>query len=327
MRPCAEQSRDLAHSCCRRSNNIDRFAALEAFVKVAETQSFSEAARRLRSSKSAVSRSVGALEAELGSRLINRTTRSLNLTEAGRAYFERVSRILSDLDDADRALSQLQASPRGRLMVSAPMSFGFLHLAPALPEFLARFPEVDVDLSLNDRFVDLVDEGFDLALRIGALPDSSLMARRIAPIRVTLCASADYFRRRGTPQTPEDLKAHECLRNSNVARTQEWRFVDQDGKPSLVSVSGRVSANNGDTLRVLALSGFGIATLPTFIVGADLRAGALVSALDRFVPQPLAMSAVYPHSRHLSPKVRAFVDFLVERFGKRPYWDPEETGS
>ncbi len=302
---------------------MDRFAALEAFVKVAETQSFSEAARRLRSSKSAVSRNVGALESELGARLFNRTTRSLKLTEAGRAYFERVSRILADLDDADHALGQLQASPRGRLMVSAPMSFGFLHLAPALPTFLARFPEVDVDLSLNDRYVDVVDEGFDVALRIGALPDSSLMARRIVPIRRTLCASPDYFRRRGTPQTPEDLKGHECLRNSNVARTQEWRFVDPEGKPSLVAVSGRVSANNGDAIRVMALAGAGVAHLPTFIVGGGLRAGALVSALDRFVSQDIAMSAVYPHARHLSPKVRAFVDFLVERFGRRPYWEPD----
>jgi len=303
---------------------MDRFAALEAFVKVAETQSFSQAARRLRTSKSAVSRNVGALEAELGARLFNRTTRSLNLTEAGRAYLERVTRILADLEGADQALGELQAKPRGRLMVSAPMSFGFLHLAPALPEFLARFPEVEVDLSLGDRFVDLVDEGFDCALRIGALPDSSLMARRIVPIRRALCASPDYFRRRGTPQAPEDLRSHECLRKSNVARTQEWRFVDEHGKATLVAVSGRISANNGDALRVMALAGFGVAQLPTFIVGADLKAGALVSALDRFIPQDLAMSAVYPHSRHLSPKVRAFIDFLVERFGKRPYWDPAE---
>jgi DNA-binding transcriptional LysR family regulator len=302
---------------------MDRFAVLVAFVKVAETQSFSEAARRLRSSKSAVSRSVGALESELGARLFNRTTRSLKLTEAGRAYLERVTRVLADLDDADRALGHLQAKPRGRLQVSAPMSFGFLHLAPALPEFLARYPEVDVDLALNDRFVDLVDEGFDVALRIGALADSSLISRRIAPIRVSLCASPGYFQEHGTPRTPDDLKAHECLRNSNVSRTQEWRFADADGKPCLVPVSGRVSANNGDTLRVLALAGFGVALLPTFIVGGDLSAGALVSALELYIPQSLSMNAVYPHSRHLSPKVRAFVDFLVERFGKHPYWDSE----
>ena len=200
----------------------------------------------------------------------------------------------------------------------------FLHLAPALPDFLARFPEVDVEISLNDRFVDLVDDGFDLALRIGALPDSSLMARRIAPIRRAVCASPDYLRRCGTPEAPDDLRAHECLRNANVARTQEWRFLDAEGKPRLVPVSGRVSANNGDALRVLALAGVGVAALPTFIVGADLAAGGLVALLDRYVPQDLAMNAVYPHSRHLSPKVRAFVDFLVERFGKRPYWDPVE---
>ncbi|RBP07284.1 DNA-binding transcriptional LysR family regulator [Roseiarcus fermentans] len=301
---------------------MDRFAALEAFVRVAETQSFSEAARRLRISKSAVSRSVGALETELGARLFNRTTRSLNLTEAGRGYLERVTRILADLEDADRALGRLQARPRGRLQVSAPMSFGFLHLAPALPEFLARFPEVDVEMALSDRFVDLVDDGFDVALRIGALPDSSLVARRIAPIRLTLCASPDYFGRRGTPQAPDELKAHECLRNRTVARVEEWRFVDPDGKPRLVPVSGRVGANNGDALRAMALAGVGVALLPTFIVGPDLSAGALVPALDRFLAQDLAMSAVYPHSRHLSPKVRAFVDFLVERFGRRPYWDP-----
>ena len=300
---------------------MDRFDALAAFVKVAETQSFSEAARRLRSSKSAVSRNVGALETELGARLFNRTTRSLKLTEAGQAYFERVSRILADLDDANRALGRLEAAPRGRLIVSAPMSFGFLHLAPALPDFLARYPELEVDLSLSDRFVDVVDEGFDVALRIGALPDSSLVARRIAPIRRALCASPAYFRERGTPKTPDEIKGHECLRNSNVGRAEEWRFVAEDGKAVVVSVSGRVSANNGDTLRILALAGFGVANLPTFIVGADLRSGALVAALDRFVPQNIAMSALYPHARHLSPKVRAFVDFLVERFGKRPYWD------
>ncbi len=302
---------------------MDRLQALEVFVRVAESQSFSEAARRLRASKSAVSRAIGALEAELGARLFNRTTRSLNLTEAGRAYFERVSRILADLEEADHALSHLQAKPRGRLQVSAPMSFGFLHLAPALPDFLGRFPEVDIDLSLGDRFVDLVDEGFDLALRIGALPNSSLMARRLAPIRRSLCASPDYFKRRGIPQTPDDLKSHECLRNSNVAQPQEWRFVDTGGGPLSVAVSGRVSANNGDALRVLALAGVGVASLPTFIIGADLKMGALVAALDEFLPQDLALNAVYPHARHLSPKVRAFVDFMVERFGKRPYWDPE----
>jgi DNA-binding transcriptional LysR family regulator len=243
------------------------------------------------------------------------------LTEAGRGYFERATRILADLEEANLAVSQLQSAPRGRLRVSAPMSFGFLHLAPALPDFLARYPEVAVDLAMNDRFVDLIDEGFDVAVRIGALEDSSLIARRLAPIRRVVCASPAYFEARGLPLSPEDLKGHECLFNSNIASSQEWRFTAPDGKSWPVEVKGRLSANNGDALRAAALQGLGIVNLPTFIVGGDLQAGALVTALDEFISQNMAMSAVYPHSRHLQPKVRAFVDFLADCFGPRPYWD------
>ena len=181
---------------------MDRLAAIEAFVRVSETQSFSAAARRLRSSKSSVSRQVAALEAELGARLFYRTTRSLTLTEAGRSYVERASRILADLEEANLSVSQLQSAPRGRLRVNAPMSFGFLHLAPALTDFLFRYPEVEVDMTLNDRFVDLVDEGFDVAVRIGSLADSSLVARRLAPIRRTVCASPAYLKARGIPPRP-----------------------------------------------------------------------------------------------------------------------------
>ena len=303
---------------------MDRLAAIEAFVKVAETQSFSEAARRLRTSKSAVSRNVGALETELGARLFHRTTRSLTLTEAGQGYFERASRILGDLAEANLAVSQLQAAPRGRLRVNAPMSFGFLHLAPALPDFLALYPEVAVDLIMNDRFVDLVDEGFDVAVRIGALEDSSLIARRLAPIRRVICASPAYLRERGPPLAPEDLKTHDCLCNSNIAAAREWRFVGADGKPLSINVSGRFSANNGDALRIAALGGLGIVSLPSFFVGRDLRAGKLVTVLEDFIPRDIGLHAVYPHSRHLSPKVRAFVDFLADRFGPCPYWDQVE---
>ncbi len=300
---------------------MDRLAALEAFVSVAEAQSFSEAARRLRSSKSVVSRQVSALEAELGARLLHRTTRSLTLTEAGRGYFERATRILADLDEANLAVSQLQVAPRGRLRINAPMSFGFLHLAPALPDFLALYPEVSVDVTMNDRFVDLVEEGFDVAVRIGTLDDSSLIARRLAPIRRVVCASPAYFQAHGVPQSPDDLKAHECLCNSNIASAHEWRFMAPDGKPWPVTVKGRLSVNNGDALRVAALKGLGLTNLPTFIVGGDLQAGTLTTVLDEFIPQDMALNAVYPHARHLSPKVRAFVDFLANRFGPRPYWD------
>jgi DNA-binding transcriptional LysR family regulator len=300
---------------------MDRLAAIEAFVRVSETQSFSEAARRLRSSKSSVSRQVAALEAELGARLFYRTTRSLTLTEAGRSYFERASRILADLEEANLSVSQLQSAPRGRLRVNAPMSFGFLHLAPALTDFLRRFPEVEVDVTLNDRFVDLVDEGFDVAVRIGSLADSSLVARRLAPIRRAVCASPVYLKARGVPASPDDLKTHDCLCYSNLAQAREWQFIRADGRPWPIEVRGRLSANNGDALKVAALKGLGFVNLPTFLVGSDLQAGALVTVLDQFLVQDITVNAVYPHSRHLSPKVRAFVDFLAERFGPRPYWD------
>lgn len=300
---------------------MDRLAALEAFVRVAETGSFSEAARRLRTSKSAVSRLVAALEADLGVRLIHRTTRSLTLTEAGRGYCARAGRILADLAEADQSVTRMQAAPRGRLIVNAPMSFGHRHLGAAIPDFLARHRDVSVELTLTDRFVDLIDEGVDVAVRIGTLADSSLVARRLAPIRRVVCASPDYLSARGTPASPEDLVGHDCITYSNVPVAQEWRFADPDGKPRPVAVAGRLTVNNGDAIRAAVLGGAGLALLPTFIVGDDLREGRLMTVLDRFIPQDMTLNAVYPHARHLSPKVRAFVDFLAVRFGPRPYWD------
>jgi DNA-binding transcriptional LysR family regulator len=300
---------------------MDRFAALEAFVRVAESGSFSKAAARLKSSKSAISRQVSALEAELGARLLHRTTRALTLTEVGRGYFEQATRILSDLAEANASVGQLQAAPRGRLRVSAPMSFGFLHLAPAVPDFLERYPEVELEMVMNDRFVDLIDEGFDMAVRIGKLVDSSLIARRLAPARIAVCGAPAYLEKRGVPTSPDQLKAHECLCYSNVGMAQEWRFLRPDGRLWPVEVRGRLHANNGDALRAAALRGFGLAVLPGFLVGSDVQSGALVSVLEEFLPRDSAVHAVYPHARHLSPKVRAFVDFLAERFGPVPYWD------
>jgi DNA-binding transcriptional LysR family regulator len=307
--------------CSKIGNNMNRLSAIESFVKVAELNSFSEAAARLNTSKSVVSRHVTALEAQLGLRLFHRTTRAITLTEAGRAYFERVSQILLDLQDADQSVSHLQVTPRGRLKVSAPMSFGFLHLAPALADFLAEYPELEVDVTMSDRFVDLVEDGFDLAVRIGTLADSSFIAKRIAPIRRVICASPSYLEAHGTPAVPQDLRAHQCLCNSNQPAGREWRFTMPDGNPVSVPVNGRLAMNNGDALRVAALNHLGFIDIPTFIVGGDLKAGTLVSVLDDHVPQVLALHAVYSHARHLSPKVRAFIDFLARRFGPRPYWD------
>lgn len=300
---------------------MDRLDAMEAFVRVAEIGSFSGAAHRLGISKSVVSRQISGLETRLGARLFHRTTRSLSLTEVGQAYLERCLRILSDIEEADGSVSALQATPRGRLRVNAPMSFAIHHLAPLIPVFLERFPEVDLDMEMNDRYVNLIEEGFDLAVRIGRLEDSSLIARQLAPSRLVLCASPDYLRRHGRPETPEDLAKHCCLTYSARTAASEWRFQDGQGKRWTVEIKGRLRANNGDLLRQAALAGIGLVRLPTFLCGRDLQAGRLVSLLTQYVPQDMAIHAVYPHNRHLSPKVRAFVDFLAGEFGPRPRWD------
>jgi DNA-binding transcriptional LysR family regulator len=297
-----------------------RFDTILAFVRVAETGSFSEAARRLNLSKSMISRQVSALEADLGVRLLHRTTRSLSPTEAGRAYLERCQRIIADLDEANQLVSHLQAVPRGKLRVSAPLSFGISHLAACLPAFLERYPEIQLDMGFTDRHVDLVEEGWDVAVRIGRLADSSLIVRRLAPIRRVVAAAPAYLERRGVPRRPEDLAAHDCLSHNGQIQS-EWRFQGADGKPVHLEVEGRFHADNGDVLRVMALAGLGVVTLPSFFLGDDIRAGRLVQVLEDAVPLDAALHAVYPHGRHLSPKVRAFVDFLAQMFGPEPYWD------
>ena len=237
------------------------------------------------------------------------------------------TRILADIDEADLSVSLLQAAPRGRLRVNAPMSFSLSHLVPAIPEFLARFPDVEIDIAMNDRFVDLVDEGFDVGVRIGRLEDSSLVARTLAPARNAVCASPAYLERRGVPCSPQDLTQHDCLCYSNMTLADEWRFVMPDGRPLPVAVTGRLRVNNGDALRVACENGAGVAYLPTFITGEAIGAGRLIAFLEEYLPQDSAVHAVYPHQRLLSPKVRAFVDFLAERFGGRPYWDPVSPNS
>lgn len=300
---------------------MDRLEAMEAFVRVAEGHSFSEAARRLKLSKSVISRQVSALEAQLGARLFHRTTRSLSLTEIGQAYFERCVRILAEIEEADLSVTSLQSAPRGRLRINAPMSFSVLHLAPLLPIFLERYPQVDLDISMNDRRVNLVDDGFDMAVRIGRLEDSSLIARHLAPARLVLCGSPAYLAKHGTPVSPDELAGHSCLTYSNLTTPDEWHFQHPNGERWQISVKGRLRVNNGDSLRLAALAGSGLVILPSFLVGRDLQAGSLVSLLGDFMTQELGIYAVYPHGRHLSPKVRAFVDFLIEHFGPRPYWD------
>lgn len=303
---------------------MPRLDAMETFAEVVEAEGFSAAARALGISKSAVSKQVSRLEDGLGVRLLNRTTRRLSLTEAGATFYEACRRVLDEAEAAERAVSDLSAAPRGLLKLNAPMSFGFLHLARAIPAFHERYPQITVDAVMNDRFVDLVQEGYDLALRIGDLRDSSLIARRVAPCHAVICASPDYLARRGRPERPEDLGGHDCLLYTNNQQPREWQLLGSgasQGGLQKVKVDGPLLANNGDVLCAAALGGMGIARLPSFIVGRHLRAGRLEAVLPGYPVPEQGIHAVYPHSRNLSVKVRVFVDFLAEYFGPAPYWD------
>jgi DNA-binding transcriptional LysR family regulator len=300
---------------------MDRFDSLHTFVAVVEAGSFSAAAVRLDRAKSAVSRQLAALEAHLGVQLLNRTTRRLSLTEAGREFHERAQRILADLEEAELSVAAEQTALRGRLRLAAPLSFGVQHLAPALAEFLVLHPELVLDLDLDDRRINLVEEGFDLALRIGELADSSLVARPLAPIRMQLCASPDYLRRHGTPRTPQDLAFHAGLVYGNVPEAQQWRLLDAAGKVHSVKVPARLRANNGDVLIRAALDGLGVVVSPTFIAHRALATGELVPLLAEYQAPGTTAYAVYPSRRHLPQRVRVLIDFLAQRFGDTPYWD------
>ena len=299
---------------------MDPLSGLAIFAAVADAQSFTRAAERLGMSKSSVSKSVSRLENRLGARLLNRTTRRLSLTEMGRAFHQRCSHIVEAAEAAELAVSRLQDSPRGTLRINVPVSFGLRHLGSALPAFMAMYPELRVDIDFMDRRVDLIEEGYDLALRIGALSDSSLIARRLAPNRLLAVAAPAYLKRHGTPPHPAALASHNCLTYAYLPSPSEWRF-QRDGRPLDVPVSGTLHTNNGDVILQAALAGIGISLAPSFICGDELASGRLRRILADFEPPPLGIYAVYPHSRHLSTKVSAFVEFLAGRFGEFPYWD------
>lgn len=298
---------------------MDRLAGLEVFVQVATTGSFSEAARRLGSSKSAVSKQIAGLEQRLGARLFNRTTRRLSLTAAGALLQERASLILGEFDELEQALTSAQLKPSGVLRVNVPVSFGILHIAPAIPGFLAQHPDIEIDLTLNDRFVDLVNEGYDLAVRVGELKDSTLMARPLAAVRLIVCAAPAYLARHGTPRAPADLSAHDCLCYSYQPYQQEWRFTAPDGAVHRVPVRGSLRANNGDVLLTAARQGCGIVLTPDFMAAPALASGELVPLLEDYRSRELAVHAVYPFTRHVPARVRAFIDHLVAHFAQ-PSW-------
>jgi DNA-binding transcriptional LysR family regulator len=301
---------------------MEHFAEMMTFAKVVETKSFSAAALALNTSKSLVSKQVASLEKVLGVRLLQRTTRRMSLTEIGAAYYEHCARIMQEIDAAAQTVTQLQAEPRGVLRLTSPVIFASLHLAPALQTFLNRHENVEVELNASDRTVDLVEEGFDLAIRITDNPPPNMVARKIAPVRWATCASPAYLERYGTPQTPQELSHHQCLVYQGVpALRSGWRYM-QNGKEIALQPGGRCRVNNSEVLLQLALDGMGIVLFPTYILGHYLRSGRLKEILADNVAYPdMALYAIYMPNRYMQPKVRAFIDHLMEHFGPEPQWD------
>ena len=299
---------------------MDKLDAMNAFARVVASGSYTEAARRLGLTRSAVSKAVTELEQLLGARLLDRTTRQVTPTEAGRAYYERALSILADVEETENAVSRLHDEPKGLLKINAPMSFGTLYLGTAVAEFMAAYPDLRIELILNDRFVDPIEEGVDVTVRIGLLPDSSLIARRLAPARRVLAASPGYLDRHGVPRTPEDLREHRALNFGHSSAAQRWELM-RAGEIIAVPIVSRLCSNNGDVLRAAALADDGIVYLPTFLVGPDIAAGRLRVVLPDYVPTELGIYAVYAPNRFLAAKTRLFIDFLAARFGPQPAWD------
>ena len=302
---------------------MDRFADIEALVAVVEAGSFSAAAERLGVAKSVVSRRISQLETRLGSRLLHRTTRRLTLTDAGRNFYPRAVQILADLDDAEQGVADETTELRGALKLAAPLSFGLMHLSDAIAVFLKEHPAIELNLDLNDRHINLVEEGFDMAVRIGELPDSTLVARRLGNVRTVTCASRAYLERHGEPAHPDDLRHHIGLQYSNISYRQQWRYEIPGSKTVFAQPQIRIRANNGEALAAAAVAGLGITTGPTFILGRYLKEGRLVAILDEFRRPVTGIHAVYPPGRLIPGRVQAFSDFLAGRFGDRPYWDTD----
>lgn len=299
---------------------MDKLDAMQAFVKVVTLGSYAGAGRDLGLTRSAVSKAVMELEQILGARLLDRTTRRVGPTEAGLAYYERCMDILARVEETEMQVSRLHDEPKGVLKINAPMSFGALYLGSAIAAFMTAYPDLRIELSLNDRFVDPIEEGVDVTIRIASLADSSFIARKLAPARRVLVAAPAYFAARGRPQHPDDLARHRCLNYGHTTTLQRWQLTAA-GETVSVPINAVLCSNNGNILHAAALAGHGIALLPTFLVGPDIRAGRLETALDDHPPLELGIYALYPPNRYLAAKTRLLIDFLVERFGEPPEWD------
>ena len=299
---------------------MDKLQAMDAFAKVVATRSFAEAARRLGLTRSAVSKAVMELERDLGARLLDRTTRRVAPTEAGLAYYERCLAIVAEVQETEELISRLHDEPKGLLKINVPMSFGMLYLGDAVADFMAQHADLGIELILNDRFIDPIEEGVDVTIRIGALVDSSLIARRLAPARRVMVAAPAYRAAHGLPERLPDLARHRCLHYGHSTAAPRWQLIDGD-RVCNVPVTSALCSNNGDVLRAAALRGNGIALLPTFMVGPDIKAGRLEIVLPTHLPRELGIHALYAPNRYLAAKTRVFIDFLAARFGAAPAWD------
>lgn len=300
---------------------MDRLRAFEVFTTIVARGGFARAADALDTSPANITRYITELEAHLGTRLLNRTSRRFSLTEAGEALYERARSIIDDVNEAEALATATAARPRGRLRINAPVSFGIRHLAPLWPKFMTAWPEVELDIVLGDRVVDIVEEGFDLAIRISRGGSQTHVARKLAVSRNIVCASPDYIARYGAPTVPAGLSHHRCVVYSYAAMAEEWSFTDDAGKLHSARVRAAMQVNNGDTARAAALAGEAIIWQPTFLIGDDLRAGRLIRLLPGYSLPDIDILAVYPSRRHLGAKVRLMVDFLAEAFGGTPSWD------
>jgi DNA-binding transcriptional LysR family regulator len=289
---------------------MDKFAQMRAFTQVVSVGGFAAAARQMGVSRSVVNKLVIALENDLGVQLLQRSTRMVSPTETGIAFYERCVEILASLAEAEQAVSQLQAEPKGRLRVNAPMTFGTMYLAPAIADFLGQYPDLQIELTLNDRFVDPIEEGFDLTVRIAEpQPTSSLLVQPLAPAQRLLCAAPTYLNQRGRPKHPSDLRQHSCLHYGQLTVENRWNLTGPDGLHT-VTVQGALCSNNGEALREAAIQGLGITLLPRFIVESALQSAKLEVVLPEYAPPSLAIEVLYPVNRHLSTKIRLLVDFL-----------------
>ncbi len=306
---------------------MDKLNEMTVFVRAVERRGFSAAARQLGLTPSAVSKQIARLEDRLGARLFHRTTRRLGLTQEGRAFYERCVGILSEVEQAEEAVSELRGRVRGTLRVVSVAAFTRAQLLPLLPEFMLRHPELRLELELSERSVDLIDEGVDVALRLSEqMNEESLVARKLFTNRRLICAAPSYLQRYGTPQTPEDLLKHNCLTHSSVAHFNDWEFAGPEGT-RVLHVSGNFEANRAAAIQQAVVAGIGVARLAEFLVGHDINAGRLVALLTDYVHDQSSLMVVYPHRRHLSTKVRAFVDFLVEKFTPVPPWERDYVSS